>query len=170
MTTKWKGYLACIFFLHSLHDFKPGGEKGNITGVRGIKLDKVISSLLLFMSLLSRVLLPALANTEVHYGSILWTHYLCFTFHFSVNGKRAMAVFGLRWEDPNLMMLRNLRTLSVALGLCSVYVTAAFSSYRTQQTMSGFCNNRLKEGEDEILVWSLLACFVTFYILPKNQK
>lgn len=33
-----------------------------------------------------------------------------FLFHFSVNGKGAMAVFSLRWEDPNLMMLRNLGT------------------------------------------------------------
>lgn len=93
-----------------------------------------------------------------------------FLFHFSVNGKGAMAVFSLRWEDPNLMMLRNLGTWSMALGLFSLYVTAAFSSCRSQQIMSGFCTNRLKEGEDKILAWSLLVCFVTFSFLPKKQK
>lgn len=102
MTAKWKGYVACIFFLNSLHGFKPGGAKGNATAVRGVELDK------LFAPVHVLALQSAFASFNKHRSS-LWKHTVdvLFLFHFPVNRKRAMAGFSLRWEDPNLMILRN---------------------------------------------------------------
>lgn len=140
----------------------------NLTGVRGVELGKVISSLLLFMSLLSRVLLPDLTNTKLHYGRILWVHYFCFTFHISVNGKRAMAVFSLRGEDLNLMILRNLRSWSVALGLFSVYVTAASSSCRSQQCQASATAEWKKMKFWHGTYWYVLQTF--FFPLPRNKN
>lgn len=50
----------------------------------------------------------AFASFNKHRSS-LWKHTVdvLFLFHFPVNRKRAMAGFSLRWEDPNLMILRN---------------------------------------------------------------
>lgn len=149
MRAKWKGYLACIVFLHLLW-FQTWGRIGEYHIRQGSWNQQNYHFLLPInvATLQSAFCQPGKA--QVCFGRILWIHCFCFTFHFSVNGKGAMPVFSLRW-DPTLKMLRNAGTWSVleALRLFSVYVAVASNRCKSWQIMSGSCNIEAEWKEEE---------------------
>lgn len=128
---------------------------------------------LLFRVLLS-LLLPTLANTQVC-NKVIWLILsFWFGFHFSVNGKMSMTVYILERQVPAFKMLRNSGSLSMmeALRLFSLYFSSTqHIQVRTYNVKFLVYLGRMKigEAEDRILAWSMMVCFVSFFLKKKKK-